>query len=116
MVAIADAAEPVRPASARGLTKPHANVPAIRGIDLETRRGEIFALPGPNGAGKTSGTGEGSRGLVGAPGQQLLGARPITTPGRRGALRLAQRTSTRRRSRSVHKPGLRNAACSSAAC
>jgi ABC-type glutathione transport system ATPase component len=29
-------------------------VPAVNGIDLDIRRGEIFALLGPNGAGKTT--------------------------------------------------------------
>ncbi len=27
---------------------------AVRGIDLEVRRGEVFAFLGPNGAGKTT--------------------------------------------------------------
>jgi ABC-2 type transport system ATP-binding protein len=38
----------------RGLTKSYSGVPAVRGIDLDIRRGEIFALLGPNGAGKTT--------------------------------------------------------------
>ncbi len=38
----------------RGLVKHYAGVTAVDGIDLEIRRGEIFALLGPNGAGKTT--------------------------------------------------------------
>src|ERR687886_1971307 len=37
-----------------GLTKTYGNVQALRGIDLEVRRGEIFGFLGPNGAGKTT--------------------------------------------------------------
>jgi ABC-2 type transport system ATP-binding protein len=40
--------------SARGLRKSYGSVEAIRGIDLEVRRGEVFAFLGPNGAGKTT--------------------------------------------------------------
>jgi len=38
----------------QGLTKSYGKVRALRGIDLEVRRGEIFAYLGPNGAGKTT--------------------------------------------------------------
>ena len=38
----------------RGLVKSYSGVPAVDGIDLDIRRGEIFALLGPNGAGKTT--------------------------------------------------------------
>ena len=48
---LADGAYAVR---VRGLVKSYAGVPAVQGIDLDIRRGEIFALLGPNGAGKTT--------------------------------------------------------------
>ena len=38
----------------RGLTKSYSGTPAVRGIDLAIRPGEVFALLGPNGAGKTT--------------------------------------------------------------
>ena len=38
----------------RGLAKSYGRVQALRGIDLEVRRGEIFGFLGPNGAGKTT--------------------------------------------------------------
>jgi ABC-2 type transport system ATP-binding protein len=38
----------------RGVTKRFGPLEALAGIDLDVRRGEIFALLGPNGAGKTT--------------------------------------------------------------
>ena len=40
--------------SIRGLRKSYGEVEAVRGIDLEVQRGEVFAFLGPNGAGKTT--------------------------------------------------------------
>jgi ABC-2 type transport system ATP-binding protein len=40
--------------SVKGLAKRYGSVEAVRGVDLEVRRGEIFAFLGPNGAGKTT--------------------------------------------------------------
>ncbi|MFP5297902.1 MAG: ABC transporter ATP-binding protein [Actinomycetota bacterium] len=37
-----------------GLRKTYGSIDAVRGIDLEVNRGEVFALLGPNGAGKTT--------------------------------------------------------------
>jgi ABC-2 type transport system ATP-binding protein len=37
-----------------GLHKSYDGFEAVRGIDLEVRRGEVFAFLGPNGAGKTT--------------------------------------------------------------
>jgi ABC-2 type transport system ATP-binding protein len=39
---------------ARGLRKSYGAFEALRGVDLEVRRGEIFGFLGPNGAGKTT--------------------------------------------------------------
>ena len=40
--------------SVRGLRKRYGELEAVRGIDLDVRRGEVFAFLGPNGAGKTT--------------------------------------------------------------
>ena len=48
----ATAADPV--VQVCGLVKRYGRREAVRGIDLEVRRGEIFAFLGPNGAGKTT--------------------------------------------------------------
>jgi ABC-2 type transport system ATP-binding protein len=40
--------------SIRGLIKSYGDNEAVRGIDLEVMRGEVFAFLGPNGAGKTT--------------------------------------------------------------
>jgi ABC-2 type transport system ATP-binding protein len=40
--------------SVRGLVKRYGRREAVAGLDLQVRRGEIFALLGPNGAGKTT--------------------------------------------------------------
>lgn len=37
-----------------GLTKSYGNIHALRGVDLEVKRGEVFGFLGPNGAGKTT--------------------------------------------------------------
>jgi ABC-2 type transport system ATP-binding protein len=37
-----------------GLRKAYGSVEAVRGVELEVRRGEVFAFLGPNGAGKTT--------------------------------------------------------------
>ncbi len=39
---------------ARGLTKRYGDFVALRGIDVQVRRGEFWGLLGPNGAGKTT--------------------------------------------------------------
>ncbi len=38
----------------RGMTKSYGKVRALRGLDLEVRRGEVFGFLGSNGAGKTT--------------------------------------------------------------
>jgi ABC-2 type transport system ATP-binding protein len=38
----------------RGLRKAYGGIEAVRGIDFDVKRGEVFGLLGPNGAGKTT--------------------------------------------------------------
>ncbi len=38
----------------QGLTKSYGSVQALRGVNLEVKRGEVFGFLGPNGAGKTT--------------------------------------------------------------
>src|SRR5438067_12360184 len=40
--------------SVQGLRKRYGDLEAVRGIDFEVARGEVFGLLGPNGAGKTT--------------------------------------------------------------
>jgi ABC-2 type transport system ATP-binding protein len=67
--------------SIRALRKRYGDHEAVRGIDLEVRRGEIFAFLGPNGAGKTTtveileGFRQGSDGHV-----EVLGVNPWHAP------------------------------------
>jgi ABC-2 type transport system ATP-binding protein len=49
-----EAPEPDVAISVRGLHKRYGAHEAVRGLDLDVRRGEIFAFLGPNGAGKTT--------------------------------------------------------------
>jgi ABC-2 type transport system ATP-binding protein len=51
---MAPATDDVAAVHVRGLTKSYGEVAAVKGIDLEIARGEVFALLGPNGAGKTT--------------------------------------------------------------
>jgi ABC-2 type transport system ATP-binding protein len=67
--------------SIRDLHKRYGDHEAVRGIDLEVRRGEVFAFLGPNGAGKTTtveimeGFREASGGTV-----EVLGQNPWHAP------------------------------------
>lgn len=76
--------------SARGLRICYGDFEAVRGIDLEVSRGEVFAFLGPNGAGKTTtvellegylGCDGGSRqtGCTGRGAHRLLAANVLST-------------------------------------
>lgn len=67
--------------SIRALRKRYGDHEAVRGIDLDVRRGEIFAFLGPNGAGKTT-TVEILEGFRQSSGGQVevLGANPWHAP------------------------------------
>jgi ABC-type sugar transport system ATPase subunit len=61
-----------------GLKKAYRGKPALRGIDLEVRPNEIFALLGPTGAGKSS-TIQAAAGLLDLDaGRVMLGGRDVT--------------------------------------
>ena len=53
-VADAAAVDAAAAISIRGLVTRYGEFTAVDGLDLDIRRGEIFALLGPNGAGKTT--------------------------------------------------------------
>jgi ABC-2 type transport system ATP-binding protein len=67
--------------SLRGLRKRYGDHEAVRGVDIEVGRGEIFAFLGPNGAGKTTtveileGFRQASEGTV-----EVLGTNPWKAP------------------------------------
>jgi ABC-type hemin transport system ATPase subunit len=48
------AAAPELPVAARGLVKRYRDVPAVDGVDLTMRAGDVYGFLGPNGAGKTT--------------------------------------------------------------
>jgi ABC-type multidrug transport system ATPase subunit len=68
-----------------GVHKRYGRIEALRGLDLEVRRGELLALLGPNGAGKSTaialwlGLLQPDAGAV-----QLLGGSPLDVSSRRG--------------------------------
>ncbi len=75
--ASAPAAEPLL--SVRDVARSYGGVQAVRGVDLEVRRGEFVGLIGPNGAGKTtlldciSGAVRPQRGSIVFRGQEIAG-------------------------------------------
>ncbi|HWD02204.1 MAG TPA: ATP-binding cassette domain-containing protein [Amycolatopsis sp.] len=94
LAAAEPARKPIRPAdtvlTARGVHVRYGRVPAVRGVDLELRRGEVVALMGRNGSGKSSllwalqGSGERSAGSVDVLGLDPGTARPRVARSRVG--------------------------------
>jgi branched-chain amino acid transport system ATP-binding protein len=79
----------------RGLTKEFRGFTAVRGVDLQVRRGTIHALIGPNGAGKTTVFNLLTKFLEPSAGQIYYNGREITTErpavvARRGLVRSFQ--------------------------
>jgi ABC-type multidrug transport system ATPase subunit len=68
-----------------GVHKRYGRIEALRGLDLEVRRGELLALLGPNGAGKSTAIGL-WLGLIqpDAGAVRLLGGSPLDVCNRRG--------------------------------
>jgi ABC-2 type transport system ATP-binding protein len=93
----ASAAPAIEPSIAvRDLRCSYGSNEALRGIDLDVRRGEIFALLGPNGAGKTTTVEilEGFRARGGGE-VRVLGADPADAPaGWRGRVGVVLQEST----------------------
>lgn len=83
--------------AARDLSLSYGKVPAVRGLDLEVRAGEVVALMGANGAGKST-TLMGLAGLLSASGghTELLGERttePLHKRARRGVRYVSEERS-----------------------
>jgi ABC-type multidrug transport system ATPase subunit len=86
-------AQPEPVVSVRVLLKRYGSLEAVAGIDLEVRRGEIFAFLGPNGAGKTTtveileGFQQRTGGQVSVLGHQSIAAAWIASRNREGESR-----------------------------
>ena len=70
----------------KGLEKQFGRVPAVQGVDLRVRRGEIYGFLGPNGAGKTTTIGM-ILGLIHPTGGSIRVFGEQVAPDRTGALR-----------------------------